>query len=367
MATKKAKKEVATTIDFTNSIEKIKGTAKTVNTEVVDTTIEVLEDLKTNGERIRKVATTRVQEAIENLTIDNSVKFVKTTAKNLHNYNIETAEEVVDLALKGGKEWQLFLAKSLKNGVQFFGQQQDITLTALEGLKKQYDTGKFKFGKIFNFDFNIDISKADVAMDTPALKTATKTVKKAAKKTTAKAKTTAKKATAKVTKTAAKIAKAVKPIAKEATAKVTKKVTKPTAKKATVKVTKKVTKPTAKKATAKVTKKVTKPVAKKAAVKKTVTTKATAKAVVVTKNNLRLIEGIGPKIEELLNRGGIQTFQQLAAASQGTLKGILAAGGARYKMHDPTTWNQQATLAAAGKKAALAKLQAELKGGRAKK
>ena len=71
MATKKAKKEVTTTIDFSNSIEKIKGTAKTVNTEVVDTTIEVLEDLKINGERIRKVATTRVQEAIENLTIDN--------------------------------------------------------------------------------------------------------------------------------------------------------------------------------------------------------------------------------------------------------------------------------------------------------
>lgn len=325
MATKKAKKEVATTIDFTNSIEKIKGTAKTVNTEVVDTTIEVLEDLKTNGERIRKVATSRVQEAIENLTIDNSVKFVKTTAKNIHNYNIETAEEVIDIALKGGKEWQIFLAKSLKNGVEFFGQQQDITLTALEELKKQYDTGKFKFGKIFNFDFNIDISKTDVAIDTPALKTTTKTVKKAvkkaAKKTTTKAKTTAKKAAAKVTKTATKVAKVVKP----------------TAKKATVKVTKKVAK------------------------------KATAKAVVVTKNNLRLIEGIGPKIEELLNRGGIQTFKQLAAASQGTLKGILAAGGARYKMHDPTTWNQQAKLAAAGKKAELTKLQDKLKGGRVKK
>lgn len=336
MATKKAKKEVTTTIDFTNSIEKIKGTAKTVNTEVVDTTIEVLEDLKTNGERIRKVATTRVQEAIENLTIDNSMKFVKNTAKNIHNYNIETAEEVIDLALKGGKEWQLFLAKSLKNGVQFFGQQQDITLTTLEGLKKQYDTGKFKFGNLLNFDFNVDINKADITLETPTLKTATKTVKKAVKKTAAKAKkTTTAKAKTTTKKAATKVASVIKP--------------------------------TAKKATVKVTKKVTKPVAKKTAVKKTATKKATAKAVVVTKNNLRLIEGIGPKIEELLNKGGIQTFQQLASASKGTLKGILAAGGSRYKMHDPTTWGQQAALAAAGKKAELAKLQDELKGGRAKK
>jgi len=326
MATKKAKKEVTTTIDFSNSIEKIKGTARTVNTEVVDTTIEVLEDLKINGERIRKVATTRVQEAIENLTIDNSVKFVKNTAKNIHNYNIETAEEVIDLAMKGGKEWQSFLAKSLKNGVQFFGEQQDITLTALEGLKKQYATGNFRFSNLLNFDFNVDVTKADITIDTPTLETATKTVKKAVKKTTAKAKTTAKKATAKVAKvTTKKATKKVKSVAK------------------------KVTKPTVKKATAKVTKKVAKKVA------------------AVTKNNLRVIEGIGPKIEELLNKGGIQTFQQLANASQGTLKGILAAGGARYKMHDPTTWGQQAALAAAGKKAELTKLQDELKGGRAKK
>jgi len=316
------KKEVTTTIDFSNSIEKIKGTAKTVNTEVVDTTIEVLEDLKTNGERIRKVATTKVQEAIENLTIDNSVKFVKNTAKNIHNYNIETAEEVIDLAMKGGKEWQLFLAKSLKNGVQFFGEQQDITLTALEGLKKQYASGKFKFGNLLNFDFNIDLSKEDITVVTPTLETTTKTVKKAVKKSTRKAKATAKKATAKGAKvTTKKATKTVKSVAK------------------------KVAKPTVKKATKKVAKKV----------------------VAVTKNNLRLIEGIGPKIEELLNKGGIQTFQQVAAASQGTLKGILASGGARYKMHDPTTWGQQAALAAAGKKAELAKLQNELKGGRAKK
>jgi len=326
MASKKAKKEVTTTIDFTNSIEKIKGTAKTVNTEVVDTTIEVLEDLKTNGERIRKVATTRVQEAIENLTIDNSMKFVKNTAKNIHNYNIETAEEVIDLAMKGGKEWQLFLAKSLKNGVQFFGEQQDITLTALEGLKKQYASGKFRFSDFLNFDFNVDVKKADIVLETAT---------KAVKKSTSKAKTTAKKATTKVAKvTTKKATKTVKSVAK------------------------KVAKPTVKKATAKVSKPATKKVAAKKVAKKVAT---------VTKNNLRLIEGIGPKIEELLNKGGIQTFQQLADASQGTLKGILAAGGARYKMHDPTTWGQQAALAAAGKKAELTKLQEELKGGRAKK
>ena len=105
MAGKKAKVETAT-IDFSNSIEKIKGTAKTVNTEVIDTAKEVITDFRTNGERIREAATTKVKEAIENVTIDNGVQFVRETAKNVHQYNIETAEEIIDLMMKGGKEWQ---------------------------------------------------------------------------------------------------------------------------------------------------------------------------------------------------------------------------------------------------------------------
>jgi len=326
MATKKAKVET-TTIDFSNSIEKIKGTAKTVNTEVVDTTIEVLEDLKNNGEKIRVAATAKVQEAIEKVTIDNGVKFVKDTAQSIHQYNIETAEEILEVAMEGGKAWQNFLAKSLKNGINFFGQQQDITLTALEDMKKQYDLGNLNLKQLFKFNFSF--SGEVPAAKSVAKKTAAKA--KVAKKVTAK-KVTAKKVTAKTTKPA------------------TKKVTvKATAKKVTAKVTKPATKKVATKATAKkVTAKVTKPV----------TTKAAAK------NNLRTIEGIGPKIEALLNKGGIVTFQQLADAPQATLVAILAAAGPRYKMHNPATWNQQAALAAAGKTAELAKLQDELKGGR---
>ena len=321
MATKKIKVEATTTIDFSNSIEKIKGSAKTVNTEVVDTTMEVLEDLRTNGEKIREAATARVKEAIENVTIDNGVKFVKGTVKGIHQYNIETAEEIIDATVDGGKLVQDFIAKSLKNGVDFFGQQQNITLTTLENLKKQYGTPEFKFRlkELFNFDFGFSGGAAVTKKATAKTKAAKSVAKKAV--TTAKAKTTTKKVTAKVTK--------------------------PVTKKVAVKTTAK-----------KVTAKVIKPVAKKVAVK------TTAKA---AKNNLRTIEGIGPKIEGLLNAGGIFTFQQLADAPQATLKAILAAAGSRYQMHNPATWNQQAALAAAGKTVELAKLQDELKGGKVAK
>jgi len=46
------------------------------------------------------------------------------------------------------------------------------------------------------------------------------------------------------------------------------------------------------------------------------------------------------------------------------LKGILADAGKRYQMHDPTTWPDQASLAAEGKWEELKTLQDELDGGK---
>ena len=81
-------------------------------------------------------------------------------------------------------------------------------------------------------------------------------------------------------------------------------------------------------------------------------------------DDLRKIEGIGPKIAELLHAEGIKTFSVLAAADANRLKSVLQAAGDRFKMHDPTTWPKQSALAAAGKWDALKKLQDKLDGGR---
>ncbi len=83
-------------------------------------------------------------------------------------------------------------------------------------------------------------------------------------------------------------------------------------------------------------------------------------------DNLTKIEGIGPKIAGLLNEAGIVTFDDLAKAKLETLKAVLDKAGSRYKMHDPTSWPQQAALAAKGEWTKLAKLQDELKGGKKK-
>ncbi len=70
-------------------------------------------------------------------------------------------------------------------------------------------------------------------------------------------------------------------------------------------------------------------------------------------DDLTKIEGIGPKIAELLRNDGIITFEKLSETSEETLKGILAKAGKRFQVHNPTTWAAQAKMAAKGDWVAL--------------
>ncbi|MFB1003176.1 MAG: hypothetical protein QMC70_03440, partial [Bacteroidia bacterium] len=87
---------------------------------------------------------------------------------------------------------------------------------------------------------------------------------------------------------------------------------------------------------------------------------------VSTKDDLKKIGGVGPKIQELLNADGILSYTDVASATVARIKGILIAAGPNYAVHDPTTWGEQATLASAKKWEALTQLQDELKGGKRK-
>ncbi|MGB2775286.1 MAG: hypothetical protein WBF31_23495, partial [Anaerolineae bacterium] len=78
-------------------------------------------------------------------------------------------------------------------------------------------------------------------------------------------------------------------------------------------------------------------------------------------DELELIEGIGPKIGAAFRAAGITTFKQLAATPLERMKEILAANSLRA---DPSTWAEQAALAAAGRLEELQKLQDQLIAGR---
>jgi ribosomal protein L31 len=83
-----------------------------------------------------------------------------------------------------------------------------------------------------------------------------------------------------------------------------------------------------------------------------------------TSDDLTIIEGIGPKIAELLVTAGITTFAQLADTDVTDIQKILDEAGGTFATHNPGTWPQQSTLARDGKTEELKQLQDELNGGK---
>ena len=92
--------------------------------------------------------------------------------------------------------------------------------------------------------------------------------------------------------------------------------------------------------------------------------KAAKKAKAAAKgDDLKKIEGIGPKISKVLIEAGITTFAQLAASSVEELDKIVRQDAGVTIAH-PDTWPEQSALAAADKWDELEALQGQLKGGR---
>lgn len=81
-------------------------------------------------------------------------------------------------------------------------------------------------------------------------------------------------------------------------------------------------------------------------------------------DDLTVIEGIGTKIQMLLNQYGIYTYQQLSETEVARLSEILAKAGPQLAMHNPGTWPSQAKLAADGQWDTLTAIQGFLKGGK---
>ena len=84
----------------------------------------------------------------------------------------------------------------------------------------------------------------------------------------------------------------------------------------------------------------------------------------VAVDDLKVVEGIGPRIEEVLKESGINTWTELAATAPDRLRTILDLAGDQFRVHDPGTWPRQAGLAAEGRWDELVELQEELSGGR---
>ena len=80
-------------------------------------------------------------------------------------------------------------------------------------------------------------------------------------------------------------------------------------------------------------------------------------------DDLTVIEGIGPKTDELLRANGIESFVQVAQLHVDDLLDILARGGPSFRLANPASWAQQALLAAENRWADLKQMQNAMIGG----
>jgi predicted flap endonuclease-1-like 5' DNA nuclease len=86
----------------------------------------------------------------------------------------------------------------------------------------------------------------------------------------------------------------------------------------------------------------------------------TSRGHVAPPDNLKIIEGIGPKTEALLNHEGIFTYADLAETSPMRISIILKHAGPRFQIQDPSSWPKQANLAKSGKWEELEALKKQL-------
>jgi predicted flap endonuclease-1-like 5' DNA nuclease len=84
----------------------------------------------------------------------------------------------------------------------------------------------------------------------------------------------------------------------------------------------------------------------------------------IKKDDLKIIEGIGPKIEELYHKAGIKTWLALSETPTSKSQAILDEAGENYAIHNPGTWARQAKLAYEGKWQELKEWQDALDGGK---
>jgi predicted flap endonuclease-1-like 5' DNA nuclease len=75
---------------------------------------------------------------------------------------------------------------------------------------------------------------------------------------------------------------------------------------------------------------------------------AAPKAAVAKDDDLEVVEGVGPKVNELLRGAGITTWRQLSNTSPDRIREILNGGGERFRILNPNSWPKQAKLLADG-------------------
>lgn len=86
----------------------------------------------------------------------------------------------------------------------------------------------------------------------------------------------------------------------------------------------------------------------------------------LSKNNLQIFEGLGPKMESFLNSENVYTWEDLSSQNANELKRKLELLDPKYRILEPESWPKQAKLACEQSWSQLVQYQKQLSAGKSK-
>ncbi|MCA0133536.1 hypothetical protein [Winogradskyella alexanderae] len=281
-------------------------------------------------------------------TVKKAIKKVNkpNVAKKVNESLISASMAAINTTIDNGEKWQKLASKLIKRSEKIRAQQINMIFDTAEAVKGQFITGTERVKELVGYDAELVEKAKDFAMKNPVSKKVitivediTETVSEnpmvqKAEKATEDLKnmgvTKYREIKEDVLEQASKIVDMAEHKIDDAIEELKKE-----AKKATPKKKAKVTK-------AKVAKKVTKTETKaksKPAPKRKVTTKT------AITDDLKLINGIGPKTVAVFNKNGVDSFEKLSKLKTPEIIEILEKEGVRFTNTQVEIWQKQAQVA----------------------
>jgi predicted flap endonuclease-1-like 5' DNA nuclease len=241
----------------------------------------------------------------------------KAIVKKINNDLIDASFNTIESTVKTGQKWQKLTSKLIKKAEPLSKQQINMVVDTAETIKGQLEHSTERLKNLVGYDPKMIDKAKKMFTESPLAKKAEKKADKLKKEISKnpfvkKAEKMANKLKKELNETIEDVKDKVEDITEDVKEKV---------------------------------EKVSKPVTKKAPVKKTAPKKETVKKVdkkVAVKNDLKVIKGVGPKMEALLNENGISSYEDLDKITLMNLEEALTNAGMNTKMYNSAEWKVQA-------------------------
>jgi len=257
--------------------------------------------------------------ATKNKKVDKLAK-AKDIVKKINADLIDASFEAIETTVRTGEKWQKLTAKLIKKAEPITEKQMAMFVETAETLKGQVENGTERLKDLVGYDPTIVEKAKKMVSENPIVEKAEEVKNKIQKEVSSN------KLVKKAEKMSLKLKKDITDTIEDVIEDVNEKVSEIIGDNKT----------TTKKATAKKT------AGKKAVTKKVSILKSS------NKNDLKVIKGIGPKLEETLNSVGFTSFEQLAKMTIKDITKVLSDAGVNAKMYDISGWKAQSKLAFKG-------------------